>query len=288
MSNEEFEKGLEKTKMLEHAGLNWTVRHEGLKTDSGIVVPKKIALIRDDTNTVLGTHAVGYETYQNYELLDLLHRIGKQTGLTVQSGGLFKGGEKVWFQLKSNDLVLPNDRIEGYISGLNSFSGVTSLAFGHTKKTISCQNSWWTAYREVATRVRHSSLMRPKIEEILKQMDVLLNEEKNQFEEIKRLGEVRMTAEVQELITKKLFEIKVEDRLDTLELSTRMKNNIDRFNHDLHMELLQKGDSLWGLFNGVTRYTTHSMKSTDNSESKMFGRTGKLEREIYSELVEMI
>ena len=289
MSDAEFEKGLEKTKMLERTGLNWTVRHEGLQTiDSGIVVPKKIALIRNDTNTVLGTHAEGYDTYQNYELLDLLYRIGNQTGLTVHSGGLFKGGEKVWFQLKSSDLVLPNDRIEGYISGLNSFSGVTSLAFGHTKKTISCQNTWWTAYKEVSTRVRHSSLMRPKIEEILKQMDVLLNEEKQQFEEIKRLGEVRMTSEVQELVTKMLFEIKVTERLDTLELSTRMSNNIDRFNHDLHMELLQKGDNLWGLFNGVTRYTTHSMKKTDNSESKMFGRTGNLERKIYNELVEMV
>jgi hypothetical protein len=30
------------------------------------------------------------------------------------------------------------------------------------------------------------------------------------------------------------------------------------------------------------------MKNSDNSESKMFGRAGKLEREIYSELVGMV
>ena len=54
------------------------------------------------------------------------------------------------------------------------------------------------------------------------------------------------------------------------------------------MELAQKDSTLWGLFNGVTRYTTHNMKKGDNSEAKMFGKTGVLERTIYKELVEMI
>jgi phage/plasmid-like protein (TIGR03299 family) len=278
----------EKVEMLVKAGLNWTVRSEELQTKSGLDVPNRIALVRDDTNTVLGIHAKGYDAYQNYELLELLHKLGGQSGLVVHSAGLFKGGEKVWFQLKSNDLVLPNDRVEGYISGLNSFSGISSLAFGNTKKVISCQNSWWTAYREVGTRVRHSALMRPRIDEILFKLDRLLEEEKGQFEEIKRMGEIRMTDEVRELITRKLFDIGVEETLDSDELSTRKKNQLATFNEGLTFELAQKGDNLWGLFNGVTKYTTHMMKKGDNSEAKMFGRTGALEREIYKELVEMI
>jgi hypothetical protein len=278
----------ERIEMLAKAGLNWNVRSEELQTKSGLEVPNRIALVRDDTNTVLGIHAKGYDAYQNHELLELLHRIGGQTGLAVKGGGLFKGGEKVWFQLKSNDLVLPNDRIEGYISGLNSFSGISSLAFGNTKNVISCQNSWWTAYKEVGTRLRHSSTMRPRIDEILFKIDQMLAEEQEQFAEIKRMGDVRMTAEVRELITRKLFDIAVEDKLDSDALSTRKKNQLVTFNAGLTLELAQKGDSLWGLFNGVTRYTTHDMKKGDNSEAKMFGRTGSLEREIYKELVEMI
>jgi phage/plasmid-like protein (TIGR03299 family) len=278
----------ERIDMLVKAGLNWNVRSEELQTKSGIDVPNRIALVRDDTNRVLGIHAKGYDAYQNHELLELLHKLGGQSGLVVHSAGLFKNGEKVWFQLKSNDLVLPNDRVEGYISGLNSFSGISSLAFGNTKKVISCQNSWWTAYREVGTRLRHSGTMRPRIDEILFKIDVLLNEEKEQFEEIKRLGEVRMTDEVRELVTKKLFEIGVEERLDSDELSTRKKNQIATFNVGLTLELEQKNSTLWGLFNGVTRYTTHDMKKDGNLESKMFGRTGTIERDIYKTLVEMV
>jgi phage/plasmid-like protein (TIGR03299 family) len=278
----------ERNEMLAKAGLNWNVRSEDLQTKSGLDVPNRIALVRDDTNQVLGIHARGYDAYQNHELLELLYRIGGQTGLAVKGGGLFKGGEKVWFQLKSNDLVLPNDRVEGYISGLNSFSGISSLAFGNTKNVISCQNSWWTAYHTVGTRLRHSTTMRPKIDEILFKIDQMLAEEQEQFEEIKRLGEVRMSDEVRELVTRKLFEIAVEEKLDSDALSTRKKNQLATFNNGLTLELAQKNSTLWGLFNGVTRYTTHDMKKGDNSEAKMFGRTGVIERDIYKTLVEMI
>jgi hypothetical protein len=130
--------------------------------------------------------------------------------------------------------------------------------------------------------------MRPRIDEILRQIDVLLKEEQSQFGEITKLSETRMTPEVKELITKRLFEISVEEKLDNPEFSTNLKNRLWRFNYDLGIELAQKQDNLWGLFSGVTRYTTHSMKRGDNSEGKMFGRTGVIEREIYKELVEMV
>jgi hypothetical protein len=130
--------------------------------------------------------------------------------------------------------------------------------------------------------------MRPRIEEILRKIDVLLQEEQNGFAEIQKMGNTRMTPEVRELITRLMFDIDHEERLDSPDLSTNKKNKLVRFNYDLGIELAQKGSNLWGLFSGVTRYTTHSMKRGDNSESKMFGRTGVIERDIYKELVELV
>lgn len=278
----------EKTNMLVKAGLNWKVNSEPIQTVSGILIPDRIALVREDTNKILGIHTENYSPYQNDELLDLLFKISQQSGLVVHTGGSFKGGEKVWFQLKSNDLKLGNDKIEGYVSGFNSHDGRTCLSFGTATVTVSCMNTFWMGYRQTNTKLRHSSTMRPRIEEILRQIDVLLKEEQTQFGEITKLSETRMTPEVKELITKRLFELSVEERLDNPEFSTNLKNRLWKFDYDLKIETAQKNDSLWGLFSGVTRYTTHSMKPRgDNSEGKMFGRTGVIEREIYKELVEM-
>jgi len=287
----------DKIEMLEKTGLNWKVNKEPIQTVSGLEIPGKIALVRDDTQKILGIHGNSYEPYQNEELLELLYKIGESTGLKLHTGGCFKGGDKVWFQLKSNDLKLGNDTIKGYVSGFNSFDGKTALAFGNSSTTVSCMNTFWRGYKEVATRLRHSSLMRPRIEEILAKINVLMDEEKVMFEEIKRLHNADVTPEIQELIMRKLFDISVEERLDYVdgqlipkidsELSSRKKNQIWQFNSDLKMENYTKGENLWGLFSGITRYTTHSMKRGDNSEAKMFGRTGTLERRLYNELVEM-
>ena len=274
--------------ILDQAGLNWKVNQEAIQTVSGIEIPEKIALVREDTQKCLGIHTENYVPYQNEELLELLFKISQQTGLQLHSGGSFKEGARVWFQLKSQDMRLHNDIIEGYISGFNSFDGRTSLGFGNSNTTVSCQNTFWRAYTSVETKLRHSANMKPKIEEILRKIDVLLVEEQNTFQTIQRLGNVNMTQEVKDLVVRRLFEIDREERIDSPDFSTNKKNKMSKFYVDLNGELAQKGDNLWGLFSGVTKYTTHSMKKGDNSENKIFGKTGNIERDIFEKLVELV
>jgi len=274
------------TEILEKSGLNWKVTQHDIQTVSGIDIPNRMALVREDNGKVLGIHSKTYDPYQNEELLDLLFKITSHTGLEFHSGGMFDGGEKVFFQLKSNDHKIGNDEIKGFITGLNSFDGTTSLAFGNYDFTVSCRNSFWRGYKFLEEKIRHSQNMRPKIDQILMKIDELLNEEKYIFNTIDKFNDVRITEEVKELVVKRLFDIKNEDRLE--DLSTRKLNLIDKFNIDLGVELSTKGDNLWGLFSGVTRYTTHSMKNGDNSKSKIIGIAGRKERQIWNELSVLI
>ena len=274
--------------MLTDLGLNWEVSKEPIQTVSGIEIPEKIAIMRTDTEKVLGIHGKNYDPYQNHELMELLHQIGGRTGLEIHTGGLFKEGAKIWFQLKSDTLSLNGDRIEGYLSGFNSFDGSSSLGLGNSTETVSCENKWWAAYREVKTKLRHSASMRPKIEEILKNIDVVLEQEQKLFQEITMLSQTAMNGTQKDLVTRLLFNMSEEEFFNYDELSTRKKNQLEDFGNDLRTEINHKGKNLWGLFSGVTRYTTHSMKKTDNSEGKMFGQTGVRERRIFKELVEMV
>lgn len=279
----------ERTSALQKAGLNWNVKEEGVQTLSGIVIPKTIALIREDNNDPLGIHTEGYDPYQNEEFMELLDKVTQQNGMTkvlYHSGGSFDGGRKVYIQLKSDDLDLPGgDKVKGYISGFNSFDGSTSLAFGNYNYTVSCRNSFWRGYHTVESRFRHSQRMRLRLDEILFKIDKLLAEEQDTFQKIKRLGEIEIDAAVKQLVIDRMFDLDKEEKLDK-EYSTRRKNQLIKFEGDLQSELASKGNTLWGLFSGVTKYTTHSMKKTDNSEAKIFGMAGRKERQIWNELVE--
>jgi phage/plasmid-like protein (TIGR03299 family) len=274
---------------LDRTGLNWKVRTEGLQTSSGIIIPDKIGIVREDDSTILGIHSNGYVPYQNDQMMELLFKVSQQTGLDVHRGGLFGGGRKVFVQLKSNDLTLGTDRIEGYVTGINSFDGSTSLSFGPSSKTISCQNTFFGVYKDLNSKVRHTKNMELKIDDICRQIEGVVEEEKNVFGSIVKMSETRFDDMIKDRVIKSLFNIeKNADIKDIDTLSSVTQNKLSRFYVDLNGEIQGKGDNLWGLFSGVTKYTTHSMGKGDNSENKMFGSYGNRERQIFKELVHLV
>jgi hypothetical protein len=275
--------------ILEKVGLNWTVRAEEIVSVSGTPIRGYSAIIRDDTNTTLSVRSDSYHPYQNYELMELLYKVSNKTGLPIKNGGMFGDGEKVFVQLKSNDLKLGADKVEGYITGINSFDGSTSLAFGNTNITISCQNTFFSAYKEVSNKIRHTKYMEAKIDEICKRLENAVDEEKVIFNNIIKLSEVKIDDKVRDLVTRSLFNIDRQIDLNDLDaVSTVTRNKMTRFLIDLNGEVTQKGQNLWGLFSGVTKYTTHNLSKGDNSEAKFFGVYGNRERQIFSELVELV
>ena len=184
-----------------------------------------------------------------------------------------------------------NDRIEGYLTGINSFDGSTSLAFGPSNVTISCQNTFFASFREIKTRVRHTKNMLIQVDDICFRLEKAREEEKKIFDKIVRFSETPFDEALRQKVTKALFNIDQKLDLnkpdDMEEISTRTQNNLSRFYVDLDGELKQKGDNMWGLFSGITKYTTHSIKG-DMLENKMFGLYGKRELSIFNQMTELV
>ncbi len=278
------------TEILDKCDLNWTVRTEPIQTMSGIPINERIAIVREDTNMAFSEiMSDGYYPYQNHELMELLDKVSNQTGLEIRKGGHFKGGARVYIQLKSNNLTLNGDKIEGYLTGINSFDGSTSLAFGPSNITISCMNTFFAAFREMNSKVRHTKNMVMKVDEICRRLEGVLDEERKIYDNIVRLSETRFDDVIKDKVTKALFKIKPEvDLKDEDQVSSVTRNKLSRFYIDLNGEIQGKGDNLWGLFSGITKYTTHSLSKNDNTEAKMFGEYGKRELSIFNQLVEMV
>jgi phage/plasmid-like protein (TIGR03299 family) len=275
--------------ILNTTGLNWKVKQEGLVTASGVPVDGHTALVREDNNAILSVMSDGYYPYQNHELIELLDKVSNQTGLEVVKGGEFKNGRRVYVQLKSADLRLGNDKIEGYLTGINSFDGSTSLAFGPSNITISCMNTFFAAFKQMETKIRHTKNMVIKVDEFCRSLENILDDEQQMFRNIEKLSESRFTNKIKDEVIRSLFNIKHDvDLKDEEQTSTQLKNKLSRFYIDLNGELQGKGDNLWGLFSGVTKYTTHSLSKGDNTEAKMFDVYGQREKQIFRNLVELV
>ena len=203
------------TQLLNDTNLNWTVKESPIYTrfeDSEIPVLDKKVLLREDTHEILGLHSDGYVPFQNYEMLELLDKVSQQTGLPIHKGGLFGNGKKVFIQLQSHEFKIQNvggvwDTISGYVTGINSFDGSTSLSFGPSTKTISCQNTFFGAYREMGTKIRHTKNMGVKIDEVCRRIEGVLVEERNNFDNIRKMSETSFDMNTLDSVIRTMFDL---------------------------------------------------------------------------------
>ena len=274
--------------ILEQANLNWSVKAERLVTAESNLETESVAIVRQDNNAILGVHGDGYHPLQNSEMMEILDRISGKMGLPLHKGGYFGQGQKVYIQLKTQDLSLGRDQVKGYLTCVNSFDGSTSLAFGHSNLTISCQNTFFANYREMANKVRHTQRMHERIDIICMQIEDVLRAEQKIFQSIGRMTEVKIDQKVRDMVLGMMLNLDKEERLaDLSTLSTRKKNILSDLEVNIAGEIQDKGGNLWGLFSGITKYTTHSLKG-DSNENKLFGVYGRREREVFAELSELV
>lgn len=274
--------------ILEQANLNWSVKAERLVTAESNIETKSIAIVRQDNQAILGVHGDGYHPLQNSEMMEILDRISGKMGLPLHKGGYFGEGQKVYVQLKTQDLNVGTDKVKGYLTCVNSFDGSTSLAFGHSNLTISCQNTFFANYREMANKVRHTQKMHERIDIICMQIEDVLRAEQKIFENITRMSEVKIDQKVRDMVLERILNLDKEERLaDLTTLSTRKKNILSDLEVNIAGEIQDKGGNLWGLFSGITKYTTHSLKG-DSNENKLFGVYGRREREVFAELSQLV
>lgn len=274
--------------ILNQTDLNWEVRKERNQTASGILLDT-YSTIRSDKNIVLGDKmGKDYQPYQNYDFIELLEKVSMKTGLPLHKGGHFDDGSKIYIQLLSDELKIPNvggniDRVKGFVTGINSFNGTASLSFGPSSITISCQNTFWKAYKDLE-KIKHTKNMLAKIDIICQRIDSVLLEEKEMFSDIIKMSETTITQRVKDKVINTLFEVPANFMSDE-SVKTRKRNQIIAWEGDFITETAEKGENLWGLFSSVTKYTTHTMKSKDNMENKIFGGFGSKERQIFTTLV---
>jgi phage/plasmid-like protein (TIGR03299 family) len=276
------------TTILKQANLDWSVKAERLVTAESNIETKSVAIVRQDNNAILGVHGDGYHPLQNSEMMEILDRISGKMGLPLHKGGYFGQGEKVYIQLKTQDLNVGTDKVKGYLTCVNSFDGSTSLAFGHSNLTISCQNTFFANYREMANKVRHTQKMHERIDIICMQIEDVLRAEQKIFQNITRMSEVKIDQKVRDMVLERILNLDKEERLaDLTTLSTRKKNILSDLEVNIAGEVQDKGGNLWGLFSGITKYTTHSLKG-DSNENKLFGVYGRREREVFAELSQLV
>lgn len=256
--------------LLEATGLNWTVNKEQLFTAEGITTDS-YGIIRNDSNKWLGTVGKKYVPMQNWELAESVVQATEGVGLSATRGGQLKGGSRIYLQAELPDAFIGKSGVKRHITALNSHDGSSSIGFGSSSTVVVCENTFFRAYKGL-DKFRHFSSANGRIKDAISDLRKALELDESLMDNFKRMADMEMKDEIVERVISKLFS--VDPSSPQKDHSTRKINQVNAFATALNKEIILEGKTVWGLFNGVTRYTNHITSPSGKEEKNDYLMTG--------------
>lgn len=278
--------------LLNATGLNWEVQKEQFVHPSGLVTDH-YGIFRYDLGEVAPTTCLGsvkgrYEIMQNFELAETIIAATESLNINTNRGGQLQDGRKVYLQAQLPDAYIGKSNVKRYITALNSHDGSSSIGFGSSNQVVVCKNTFHAALNE-CTKFRHTQSASARIDAAIADFRQTIAADEKMF----KAFEVMASKDVNENIVKKVIEsiFSVETKSKQNEVSTRKKNQIEQFAQAYAIEKDLEGDTLWGLFNAVTRYTNHMAAPSDaeKKENYLMAGTGhKINNTAYNTIMRWI
>jgi phage/plasmid-like protein (TIGR03299 family) len=260
---------LKTNQILEQNGLNWNVKKVPLiytgecqpDAANGLHSTDFYGIVREDTGEVFATVKEAYTPTQNHTIIETMQEIAGDNDLEIVKAMPFNAGRKVMVQMKrpNNHVIIGGQDTEQYIYAINSHDGSSSLKFGFMNTVVFCQNQFGWMNSNAFSGYRHTQSIQDKVKELPSIINFSGEEEK-----IAELQHFSGQSISQDMIQEMMLTLtKVDTTLPPEEiekLSTRSRNIYGELFSCISNEVNRIGKTKWGLFNGVTKYTTH-MKS---------------------------
>jgi hypothetical protein len=178
------------------------------------------------------------------------------------------------------------------VTGINGHDGTTALKWGAVNFTICCRNTFAFAQKELQQSAKHTQSIRDKVEASIRQITGIAEQEKSIFDQFIRLSEVPVTKENIARIVREVTDVDI--TLNSTQAqdkySTYAINRSGELLDSISTEMRNKGETLWGLFSGVTHYTSHKLPTPkrDNArlESKYTGSALGIDNKAFSTILQ--
>lgn len=180
---------------IQAAHLDYDVTLADLATTGGIPVPGRKAVVRTDTDDVLGVVGNTYAPVQNRQAFAFLDAIVADGCLRYHTAGALRKGEKIWLLAKLPGQIrvrFSEDISEKYLLLSNSHDGSSALRVFFTSIRVVCANTLAVADREgrgEGIAVRHQGDLTSKIRQAREVLGIaarFFDDLENQFDLLAR------------------------------------------------------------------------------------------------------
>lgn len=220
------------------------------------------AIVRTDNQHVLSVAKKTYHPATNERFIEVVSKIHELTGFEVEGYSVFQQGRKVLAFLKNNEkMKIGNFESDNYMVVGNSFDCSTGFFTGISNVVIRCTNQF--SRMNVSQNIRHNKQINLKLDELVRFYKDYMDHQNQLTKTFERWNDVLITPTTVNSFVDHVLGVPQE------KISTFKMNSKTNLFHSINTEISSMGSTAYGLFNGLTHYTTHAVKSSN----KIFGNS---------------
>ena len=233
------------------------------------------AIVRNDNGKTLNICKPGYVPLSNADFIATAEQFSDITGFPIASVHELEGGCKTLAFLECTETIeIDGHAFRDYLMLGNSHDSSSVFFVGNSNTMIRCGNRF--ARRFKALTARHSASLHTGVQNIREEFQSYRSKQQEYYRTLRQFQKVEVSEEIMNSLIARMASMTTEERLGKEEISTRKKNIALTIEASLQREMNDLGFNLYGLFNGVTHYTTHQINIKGDEGFSLMNRAEKL------------
>jgi Domain of unknown function (DUF932) len=214
------------------------------------------ALYRSDNQELLQVAKSTYTPTTNERFLEVVERLSEITGFPIELFDEVAGGKKVIAFLKCTDPVTVNGyKFKDWLMVGNSHDGSTGFFIGNSNMMIRCENRFTQQFQNL--KVLHTRNHDLKIDSLTNSFDEYVMQRQRFYNRFSEYVDFEVVEEDKTKIVNSLVQVTPLEIEQPETMSSRKQNIITDIHRSIERETIELGNNLFGLFNGITHYTSH-------------------------------
>ena len=238
--------------------LTWEIEAQPIHIPGQRELAQK-ALVRSDNGKLLGIRSKHYYPVFNRDLEAIKERILRTNAFDFKGYQEFQGGKRIlsFYENKQKNLQICGENVKDYLIVGNSNDASSKLFVGTSNFMFRCENQFSEKIRAYERRHdRPFNINEIRIDRLIQSYEI---GRRNLYRKMERLKKAEANIElIQQLALQLMGTIEQTDRLEKA-IPKKRKQTLLLLDC-IETEIKDLGPNLWGVFNGVTRYTSNYLK----------------------------
>jgi len=262
--------------------LNWEIKTQPVLFSSNdvLVEDRNYMHLSKSTGQPLSVMGGKYCPLTVEDFTQNVQTLSNISGYSIEGYQEFKGGRTILGILKADSATQASIPSDNYVIVGSSFDGTRPFFIGTTTVLIRCQNQF--SQINIFDTVKHTKSSPFKREQLQHSFAAYLRDQQLIHLNFEKMDQIKITEKDKTEYARMVLNI-----LPSVELPTITENRLDGLLQCISQETQAVGNTVFGMFQGVTKYTTHSVNSKESVFGNVFGTKDFYNQRAYNQALKL-